>query len=92
MHDGSRHFASLPAVSSWYAVRDHANALVGAKVTNFLCDGITEAWIDLTYKGEAFSINDQHGEYWFFASNPACPDAVLAEIVAHWEALLGIRA
>ena len=89
MKDGSRHFAELPASADWYSVRDHTNALVGAKLTGFLCDGVTEAWIDFTYMGEAFTINDQCGQYWFFAKNPQCPESVLAEVAAHWEGLLG---
>jgi hypothetical protein len=89
MNDGSRHFASLPATASWESVRDHAAALAGATITGFLCDGVTEAWIDFTYKGEAFTINDQFGEYWFFSTNPRCPESMLAEVATHWESLLG---
>ena len=89
MVDGSRHFASLPATADWYSVRDHANALPGAEVTGFVCDGITEAWIDFTYRGHSFSINDQFGEYWFFAENAECPEPLLFEVMSHWQALLG---
>jgi hypothetical protein len=89
MNDGSRHFASLPATASWYSVRDHAMTLPGATVTGFLCDEVTEAWIDFTYKGEAFTINDQFGEYWFCVTNPRCPESLLSEVAAHWERLLG---
>ena len=87
--DGSRHFLSLPAIAGWHSVRDHVSTLAGAKLTGFLCDGVTEAWIDFTYEGEAFTINDQYGEYWFFAANPQCPEPVLSQVAAHWESLLG---
>ena len=74
MKDGSRHSASLPASARWYSVRDHANPS-WRNGTGFLCDEVTEAWVDFTYKGEAFTINDQFGEYWFFATNPRCPES-----------------
>lgn len=46
MADGSRHFGDLPATQDWYAVRAHVAALPGAALTEFICDGVTEAWID----------------------------------------------
>ena len=87
--DGSRKFASLPATRDWYAVRDHVQSLEGATLTEFLCDGVTEAWIDFAFQDESFTINDQFGEYWFFANNPACPEPSLHAVKAHWSALLG---
>jgi hypothetical protein len=63
MRDGSRHFAALPETRDWYAVRDHVRWLPGAELTGFLCDGVTEAWIDFRFRGHRFSINDQYGDY-----------------------------
>jgi hypothetical protein len=37
----------------------------GAVITQFLTDGVTEGWIDFTYRGSDFSVNDQFGSYWF---------------------------
>lgn len=88
MHDGSRHFEMLPQSVWWYELRDHISTLDGATITGFLTDDVTEAWIDFTYKGELFSVNDQHGFYWFFVDNPGCPDEVLEEVVAHCKLLL----
>ena len=88
-HDGSRQFASLPATKDWYAVRDHASLLIGAELTNFVCDGVTEAWIDFTCFGESFTINDQFGEYWFFVNNASCSEQHLLAVKAHWASLLG---
>jgi hypothetical protein len=88
-NDGSRQFASLPATRDWYAVRDHAQSLAGATLTRFLCDGVTEAWIDFAFDGESFTINDQSGEYWFFVQNPACAERTLRAVRGHWETLLG---
>lgn len=85
MHSGSRQFGALPQVLDWYATRDQVARLRGARLTGFVCDGVTEAWIDFTYAGHAFSINDQFGEYWFFVDDPACPDEVLHAVLGHFE-------
>ena len=85
MKDGSRHFADLPENTSWEEFRDHIARLPGAKVTGFLTDHITEVWIDFTYKGYAFTVNNQFGEYWFFVKKPRCPDETLTEVIGHCE-------
>ena len=88
MNDGSRKFAELPQTKLWHDLRDHLQALDGAVITDFLTDGITEAWIDFTYRGHSFTINDQFGYYWFFVDDPTCPDEILALIVSYCERLL----
>lgn len=89
MADGSRHFGDLPQTRLWHDVRDHVRALEGARLTGFLCDGVTEGWIDFAYAGRAFTINDQFGEYWFFVDDPDCPDDVLWAVLGHFARLLG---
>jgi hypothetical protein len=88
MHDGSRCFGDLPATVLWYAVREHVTRLPDAQLTGFLTDNVTEAWIDFRYGGHDFSINDQFGDYWFFVNDPACPDLLLRQVLAHFELLL----
>ena len=88
MHDGSRHFGDLPQTVLWYDVRDHVARLPGAVLTGFVTDDVTEAWIDFTYRDQAFSINDQSGEYWFFVSDPACPVDLLSNVLSHFATLL----
>jgi hypothetical protein len=88
MHDGSRHFGDLPRTVLWYDLRDHISTLKGATITGFLTDDVTEAWIDFTYEGQQFSVNDQFGEYWFFVDDPHCPEKVLEEVLAHCALLL----
>lgn len=88
VHDGSRNFLSLPQSQLWHRVRDHVAALDGAELTGFLCDGVTEAWIEFTFREWKFSINDQLGEYWFFVNDPQCPDAVLQLVGRHFAAFL----
>jgi len=88
MPDGSRHFGDLPQTRLWYDVREHVERLPGATLTGFVTDGVTEAWIDFTYAGYAFSINDQFGEYWFFVNAPTCPDNILSAVLDHFTQLL----
>lgn len=94
MADGSRHFLELPETydveqPEWHRLHAHARALDGATVTGFVTDDVTEAWLDFTCSGHAFSVNNQHGRWWFFVHDPACPDAVLHVVAAHFETLLG---
>ena len=88
-HDGSRQFASLPATRDWYEVRDHTILLFGAELTGFVCDGVTESWIEFTCFGESFTINDQFGAYWFFVKNALCNQEHLLVVKARWASLLG---
>jgi hypothetical protein len=88
MKDGSRHFAELPQTRLWDDVRDHVSSLAGARLTGFVCDYVTQAWIDFTYCGQSFSINDQLGDYWFFVSDPTCPADLLTDVGAHFARLL----
>jgi hypothetical protein len=93
MNDGSRRFAALPETFNarhpqWEVLRDWVRALPGATLTDFMTDDITEAWIDFAFCGQTFSINNQFGEWWFFVSDPGCPDDVLERVVAHFETLL----
>ena len=89
MHDGSRQFGELPQTALWYELRDHIEKLAGAAVTNFVTDNVTEAWIDFSYRGYRFCVNDQFGDYWFFVADPTCSDGILQSILAHCKLLLG---
>jgi hypothetical protein len=88
MRDGSRCFLALQPNADWYAVRDHVARLQGAELTDFVTDGITEAWIDFRYEGHCFSINDAPGEYWFFVEDPTCTDTILRTVASHFARLL----
>lgn len=89
MKDGVRHFGSLPFSRSWESVRDHVQQLDGARLSGFLTDGVTEAWIDFELEGHRFSINNQLGEFWFFVADPSCPELLLRVVLAHFAGLLG---
>ena len=88
MNDGSRYFGSIPQTVLWYDMRDHVGTLPGAEITGFVTDDVLEAWIDFTYRGHNFSINDQYGEYWLFVDDPGCPDDILWAVLAHCELLM----
>jgi hypothetical protein len=45
--------------------------------------------MDFSFRGYNFAVNNQMGNYWFFAEDPACPEEILFEIAAHCEELLG---
>lgn len=83
MHDGSRHFYGHPTVISWDVLIDHLETLPDLKITNIVSDFVTETWVDFTFRSQKVSINDQHGDFWFFAEDPGCPEEILQEIVTH---------
>ncbi|HNO78419.1 MAG TPA: hypothetical protein PKN33_10205 [Phycisphaerae bacterium] len=87
-HDGSRQFGELWQNVLWYEVRDHVEKLTGAKLTDFVTDHVTQAWIDFAFRDHEFSINDQFGEYWFFVTDPKCPDEILLEVLDHFGQIL----
>lgn len=90
MHSGSRNFVDLPQTHLWYSVRDHVSKLAGAELTGFVTDGVTEGWIDFSFCGHAFTINDQFGDYLFFVKDSTCPDSILMDVSAHFAVLLGL--
>lgn len=89
MQDGSRHFVSLPEARAWNMLRDHIARLPGVTIEECLSDGMTEVWIDFSYRGYKFTVNNQLGEYWFFVSDPRCPEQILEEVALHCSRLPG---
>jgi hypothetical protein len=88
MHDGSRHFASLPESESWESLHEHVRRLEGVSGTSIITDEVTEAWIDFSFRGHEFSVNNQSGEFWLFVEDPACPVEVLEAVLTHCKLLL----
>ena len=91
MHDGSRKFAELPEACSWEEFRQHIQRLSGAVITDYDTDHITEMWLDFSFRGHTFSVNNQYGDFWFFVSDPSCPDDILIAVIEHCEPLLPAR-
>lgn len=88
MKDGSRHFADMPEAVFFDEFADHVEKLEGAEITEFITDGVVEMWLDFEYRDEKFSVNNQHGDYWFFVENPECADEILLEVCDHFRKLL----
>jgi hypothetical protein len=88
MHDGSRQFAELPETYAWEDFRQIIQRLSGATITDYVTDDVTEMWLDFGFRGHAFTVNNQHGEFWFFVRDPVCPDDILTAVVEHCEPFL----
>ena len=87
MHDGSRHFLSLPESILSDALVDEINAMSDMRVTAFL-ETIRESWIDFEFRGSKFSINNQFGEYWIFSDDPQCSTDILLLMRDRFAAIL----
>ena len=83
MNDGSRHFLLLPQKCSPIRLLLHILFLRGACPTAYV-PGVDESWIGFRYRDHKFSVNNQFGDYWFFVSDPACPDETLHEVETHF--------
>jgi hypothetical protein len=88
MSDGSRCFAWLPESCSWHELKGHLQTLQGVVITEFLTDHVTEMWLDFTFQGNAFTVNNPLGEFWLFVKTPACDNEILTAVIEHCEALL----
>jgi len=88
MHDGSRKFTELSETVTWDKFRQHITRLSGANVTDYLTDHVTEMWLDFTFRGHNFTVNNQSGDFWFFVVDPSCPDDILSAVVEHCEPVL----
>lgn len=83
-----RHFVDLPEVVFFDEFADHVEELEGAEITEFQTDGVVEMWLEFTYRGHKFSVNNQLGDYRFFVHDPKCQDEILLEIIDHFRALV----
>lgn len=87
MNDGSRHFGSLPEIYPWDFLREGIKKLDGATETAYISGNVVEFWLDFTFRGYKFSVNNQFGEFWFFVEGVSCPDSILQEILEHFRKL-----
>ena len=87
-HGGARRFASFREGVPPERLRAHLGRLAGLSLGEFLTDRMTEAWIDFTYRGYDFTVNNQVGQFWFFVDQPDAPASVLEEVTAHVSKLL----
>jgi len=89
LHDGSRHFISLPERVSGRELRNHIERLNGARITDAITESIMEAWIDFEYAGHSFAVYNHYAEWWFSVNDPNCPDETLGAVANHCAGLLG---
>jgi hypothetical protein len=90
-NSGSRQFAELRAVSGPRTLRDHLLTLEGVAITEFLPAWSSEdSWIDFTFRGYSFSVNGHFGDWWFFVSDPNCPDTILWSVFDHCRKILPV--
>jgi hypothetical protein len=50
--------------------------------------GLGESRIDFEYRGHAFTVDDQLGEYRFLVADPSCPRDVLDPVAEHASRIL----
>ena len=82
MSDGSRLFLQLPQTCPPSSLLRQIVRRLGGTITAFVSDEITgETWIDFGYKGWKFIIHNPYDEYWFFAENSECPEAILQSVI-----------
>lgn len=83
MYDGSRHFLLLPNNIAPFKLLIYIPFLWGAYPIAYI-PSMSESWIDFSYKGYKFSINNQLGDFWFFVSDPLCPKDILNKVAVHF--------
>lgn len=83
MADGSRHFAELPDIHM-AAFRKHLQKLAEVQFDEETTDGITEWWLDFTYKGQEFTAHETWGCLRVFSNDAKCPPDILTELMGHF--------
>ena len=84
----ARHFVDLPEVVFFDQLADHIGELPGAEVSEFEADGVVAVWIEFSYRGQKFFVDNLLGDFRFWVEDPKCEEAVLLDIAAHLRRLL----
>jgi hypothetical protein len=74
-----------------YQLRDHLAGLQGAAITDTIDAPIAGSWIEFTYGGHSFTINEEAGEFVFSVEEPECPQCLLSDVSAHFEPFFAER-
>ena len=85
MNDGSLFFFDMPASISWDELHARIESLDDAQITNFFSDLIVGFWLDFTFRGHQFSVNNPMGEYWFFVEDATCSPEILNVVVEQFK-------
>ena len=86
--DDALHFVDFPEVIFFDEFYDHVEILDGAVIEEFEVDGTIEMWLEFTFRGHRFFVNNRFGDYWFYAKDPKCPEDILLEIAGHFRKIL----
>lgn len=86
--NGARPFVDMPEVVFFDEFADHVEELGGAEITEFITDGVVEMWLEFEFRGHKFLVNNQLGDYLFFALDTNCPEEILLQIIDHFRKLL----
>jgi hypothetical protein len=66
-NDGSRNFFGLPTSVTWNDLIGHLNQLEQLTIEKFLPSPVLGSWLDFSFKGYEFSVDDQMDMYWFLS-------------------------
>ena len=77
--DSGRHFFDAPVGMSIEACALRVQALDGAEMISLVPAEIGQ-WLTFQVEGWRFSASDPVGEVWFYADDPATPEAILQKI------------
>ncbi|MEZ5346618.1 MAG: hypothetical protein R2681_13790 [Pyrinomonadaceae bacterium] len=86
--ENALHFVDFPEVIFFDQFYDHVENLEGTVITEFEVDGVFEMWLEFTFRGNKFFINNKFGDYLFYVEDPNCAEPILLEIADHFRQLL----
>jgi hypothetical protein len=88
MNDGSRQFLSLPQSIDFVDVHRRLKKRRGIRFTRFLVNPAGLVWMDFDFRNHHFSLTCQRNHFWFFVTDPVCPDDILLELSSHCASFL----
>ena len=81
MHDGSRQFYTMQKTIAWNDLISRLERLNRLVVKEFLPSLTLGSWLEFSFKGYNYCVNEQMGMYWFLVKDPTCPEEILVEVV-----------
>ncbi len=88
LSEDARHFVDFPEVIFFDDFYEQIEDLYGTEITRFEADGIIEMWLEFSFRGHRFFVNNRFGDYQFYVEDAECPDEILIEIADHFRRLL----
>jgi hypothetical protein len=78
-------FCKFPQTRLGCEIRERLVELPGVAVTDAIDAPIAGSWIEFTFRGHSFTINEESEEFVFYVEDGDCPAAVLAEVAGHFD-------